>query len=97
MITEYTCIKEDKIAELETRADWKDKRLDEIDKGLIRLEDKIDHLTEAVTQLQLQFLEDNRNLDRRVGNLETTVNVLKYMTSLLFGSGVLFVVLKFIA
>lgn len=101
--TEYVCIKDDhlqnqsrKIAELEARANYKDERIEQIIQDQKRMEDKIDDLTEAVSQLKYQSLQDDKDIDKRVTSLESTVSVLKWITTLLFGSGVIWIVLNYI-
>jgi len=102
-MTNHPCIHEEliqdhnlKINNLSARADFKDNRLDEMDKRLERMEDKIDQLTEAVQQLHLESLQDDKDIDKRVTSLETTVNVLKWVVTLLFGSGLIWILFNFI-
>ena len=85
-----------KINDLSNRADYKDARLDEVDNRLMRMEDKIDQLTESVNQLHLESIQDDKDIDKRVTSLETTVNVLKWVVTLLFGSGVIWLFYNFI-
>ena len=103
MSAEYTCIRDEqlqgqsrKIAELEARANYKDERIEQIIQDQKRMEEKIDDLTEAVSQLKYQSLKDDKDIDKRVTRLESTVNVLKWITTLLFGSGVIWVILNYI-
>lgn len=102
-MTQHECIHEDqlqgqsrKIAELETRADYKDERITQILEDQKRMEDKIDKIAEAVNNLQLQSLRDDRDIDKRVTTLETTVRVIKYIIGLVFGSGLIWVLFNFI-
>lgn len=103
MNTDGACLHEEliqdhslQLKELQTRVDYKHTRLDEMDKRLERMEDKIDQLAEAVQQLHLESLQDDKDIDKRVTSLETTVNVLKWVVTLLFGSGIIFVISNFI-
>ena len=98
-MNEYKCIHEEliqnhslEIKGLEARADYKDARLDEVDKRLERMEDKIDNLAEAVNQLHLESLQDDKDIDKRLTAVETTVRVLKWIVSLLFGTGIIWVI-----
>ena len=100
---EYICIKDDhlqgqsrKIAELEARANYKDERIEQIIQDQKRMEEKIDDLTEAVSQLKYQSLKDDKDIDKRVTTLESTVSVLKWITTLLFGSGVIWIILNYL-
>ena len=85
-----------KIAELEARADSRDERIDRILTDQHRMEEKIDKLTEAVNDLKLTSLQDDKDIDKRVTALESTVNVLKWVCTLLFGSGVLWILFTYI-
>ena len=69
-MVDYTCIHEDEllghsrqIAELETRADYKDKRIDELYSKIEKMEDKIDTLNENVNQLILLSNKGDTDLD----------------------------------
>jgi chromosome segregation ATPase len=101
--SEYVCIKDDqlqnqsrKIAKLEARANYKDERIEQIILDQKRMEDKIDDLTEAVSQLKYQSLQDDKDIDKRVTSLESTVKVLQWITTLLFGSGVIWIILNYL-
>ena len=85
-----------KIERLEARADFKDKRIDKIMEDQKAMEDKIDKLIEAVNNLHFESLEDDKDIDKRVTRLESTVNVLKWITTLLFGSGLVWIIMNFI-
>ena len=60
-----------KIAELETRADYKDRRLDQLDNKMDKIEDKIDKLTATVNEIMLHSIQDDNNLNQRVTTLES--------------------------
>ena len=103
MNAEYNCMHEEllqdhslQLKELETRVDYKHVRLDEMDKKLERMESKLDQLTEAVQQLHLESLQDDRDIDKRLTTLETTVKVLKWIVTLLFGSGIIWIIFNLI-
>ena len=64
------------IAELQTRADYKDKRIDELDKKMDKIDNKIDKLSENVNQLMLKSISDDNNLNQRVTSLESRIDTL---------------------
>ena len=65
-----------KIAELETRADYKDRRLDQLDTKMDKIEDKIDKLTITVNDIMLHSVQDDNNLNQRVTTLESRQDTL---------------------
>ena len=103
MSVKYDCVHEDliqshstDIQSLKTRADYKDKRIDELYDKMEKMENKIDTINENVNTIMMKSVQGDSEIDKRVTSLETTVKVLKWLTGLLFGSGVLFVVYSFI-
>ena len=62
-----------KIAALQTRADYKDKRIDELDKKMDKIDRKIDKLTDTVNKVMVNSIRDDNNLNQRVTTLETTI------------------------
>jgi len=100
---DYICIHEkrigkteNRITELEARADFKDEKIIQVIDDQRRMEEKIDHIAEAVNQLQLQSLRDDKDIDKRVTSLENTVQVLKWIITLLFGSGIIWIIITHI-
>ena len=85
-----------KINELTSRADYKDKRIDELYTKMEKMEEKLDAINENVNTIMMKSVQGDSEIDKRVTSLETTVNVLKWVTTLLFGSGVIWVVYSFI-
>ena len=84
MVDNYVCIHEDellgqsrKIAELETRADYKDKRIDELYSKIEKMEDKIDTLNENVNQLILLSNKGDTDLELRLKAIETELALQK--------------------
>lgn len=78
MPTNYTCLHEDTIQEhsvqikgLETKADFKEKRLDELNTKIDKMEEKIDALSDNVNKLLLQSTQDDKNLEVRLTKIET--------------------------
>lgn len=84
----YTCIHEDqiqgqsrKITELEARADFKDKRIDELYTKMEKMETKIDKLNENVNELLLQSKEGDTDLELRLKAIETELALQKQTTT----------------
>lgn len=84
----YICIHEDqisnqsrKIAELETRADYKDKRIDELYAKMEKMEDKLDKLNENVNELLLQSKQGDTDLELRLKAIETELALQKQTTT----------------
>ena len=103
MVVEYDCIHEQliqnhstDIQSLKTRADYKDKRIDDLYDKIEKMENKIDTINENVNTIMMKSVQGDSEIDKRVTSLETTVRVLQWVTTLLFGSGVIWVVYSFI-
>ena len=103
MAIEYDCIHEQllqsqtkDLERLKTRADYKDKRINELYDKIEKMEDKIDTINENVTKIMMKSVQGDSNIDKRVTSLETTVKVLKWVTTILFGSGILWAIYSFI-
>lgn len=85
---EYTCIHEEqiqgqsrKITELETRANYKDKRIDDLYIKIEKMEDKLDMLNDNVNKLILQSNQGDTDLELRLKAIETEL-ALQKQTSL---------------
>ena len=83
-MVDYTCLHEDqiqnqsrKIAELETRADYKDKRIDELYVKIEKMEDKLDTLNKNVNTLILQSNKGDTELELRLKAIETELELQK--------------------
>lgn len=83
-MVDYTCIHEDqiqgqsrKIAELETRADYKDKRIDDLYNKIEKMEEKIDTLNKNVNQLILLSNKGDTDLELRLKAIETELELQK--------------------
>ena len=90
----YDCIHEEllqdhtlKITELNKEVQFKKEKIDKLQDSIEKMDTKLDRIIEQSEQ------KDN-DIDKRVTSLETTVKVLKYITGLLFGSGVLWILLN---
>lgn len=84
---ESVCIHEDKLQEaetkltqLESRMEFKEEKIDQIIKDFVKMDEKLDKITESIHQLQLDNAQDDFNINNRVTQLETTVRVLKWVS-----------------
>ena len=103
MSVKYDCVHESliqshstDIQSLKTRADYKDKRIDALSEKMDKKKEKIDNISENVNTIMLKSVQGDSEIDKRVTSLETTVRVLQWVTTLLFGSGIIWVVYSFI-
>ncbi len=78
---------ESRLTEIEARADYKDEIIDKIESKVTDMDKKLDGIANSLNQLQLQSVKDDQHIDKRVTSLETTVNVLKWLITLLLSSG----------
>jgi len=62
-----------KISALETRADYKDKRIDELNVKMDKIESKLDNLTDTVNTVVVNSIKDDNDLNNRVIALETKI------------------------
>lgn len=99
MMVEYECHHEEllqnhslKLKELENRANFKEQRIDDLQNDLKDMDKKLDEINKNVVDLMLKSVNDDKDIDKRVTSLEQTVNVLKWITTLLFGSGVIWII-----
>ena len=81
---DYNCIHEEqiqnhsrKIAELKTRADYKDKRIDALYSKIEKMEEKIDALNNNVSQLILYSTKGDNDLELRLKAIETELELQK--------------------
>ena len=84
----YTCIHEEqiqgqsrKITELEARADFKDKRIDELYNKMEKMENKLDTLNDNVNKLILQSNQGDTDLELRLKAIETELALQKQTTT----------------
>lgn len=75
---EYVCIKDNtiqnisrKTAELEARADYKDKRIDEMNHNMELMNNKLDQVLSSFNDLKLESKGDDANLELRLKTIET--------------------------
>ena len=96
MAVEYECVHEEllqnhslKLAELEKEVEFKKEKIDQLQTSMEKIDKKLDKI------IQRSEEKDN-DIDKRVTSLETTVIVLKWVTGLLFGSGVIWIIFNLI-
>jgi uncharacterized coiled-coil protein SlyX len=84
MVVEYDCIHEDliqtqtkDIERLKTRADYKDKRIDELYVKMEKMEEKIDKMNENINKLILKSNENDSGLELRLKAIETELALQK--------------------
>lgn len=78
-----------KLTELEKEGQFKKEKIEKLQESMEKIDEKLDTLIK-------QSEEKDNDIDKRVTSLETTVLVLKYITTLLFGSGVLWIIIQII-
>ncbi len=81
---EHTCIRDDqilgqsrKIAELEARADYKEKRIDELNENVNKMNEKLDKVLDGFNELKLQSTKDDQDLELRLKAIETELALQK--------------------
>ena len=99
MVSEHPdCIHEEqiqnqsrKIAELETRADYKEKMINELNESMKEIKRSMDSLDKTITDFILKSINDDSNLrelvnrqDNRITALETTNKTLKWAITIGF-------------
>ena len=75
---EYTCIHEEQIQDhslqikgLETRSEFKEHQIEELNRKIDKMEKKIDTINDNVNKLILQSSQDDKNLEVRLTKIET--------------------------
>lgn len=84
-MVEHDCLHEEqiqihsrKIAELDTRADYKDKKIDDLYVKIDKMEDKLNTLNDNINQLILQASKDDNQLELRLKAIETELELQKH-------------------
>lgn len=102
MAAEHICPHEEEfqnygkeIAELKAHVDYKDKRIDELIQDQKELDGKIDKIGDKIDTIMMKSIQGDNDSDRRLTSLETTVRVLKWVVGLLFGSGIVWIILNY--
>lgn len=85
MVEHIECVHEEQIMEqsraierLETRANYKEKMIEDLSRNIEKMSKKIDNIDNCVNDLKLQSKADDFNIDNRVTQLETTQSNLKW-------------------
>lgn len=83
---QYVCIHEDKLTdheaklkELETRADYKDQRIDDLRSNVETMDKKLDKISDSLNELKIQSNRDDYNIDARVTAIESKIETLKWI------------------
>lgn len=77
------CLHEDKInkiTELEAKAEYKEKRIEELYDKMDKLETKLDNLNENINTLILQSTKDDKELELRLKAIETELALQKQIS-----------------
>jgi len=77
------CLHEDKInkiTELEAKAEYKEKRIEELYDKMDKLETKLDNLSENINTLILQSTKDDKELELRLKAIETELALQKQIS-----------------
>ena len=80
-MTTHDCIHEDqllgqsrKIAELETRSDYKEKQITDLNRKMDLMDRKIDKLIDGFNDLKMQSKQDDAKLELRLKTIETRLD-----------------------
>ena len=84
------------INDLKNELNYKKERLDSMDEKIDKIDKKIDTLTTNVNTIMLKSVEGDNDIDKRLTSLETTIRVLKWVVTFLFGSGLIWVLYSII-
>ena len=92
--SKYECMHEEllqnhslELKELETEIKFKKEKIDNLQDSMEKIDEKLDRLIERSE-------EKDNDIDKRVTALESTVKVLKWVTTILFGSGLIWVIIN---
>lgn len=84
MAVEYDCVHEEllqtqtkDLERLKTRADYKDKRIDELYVKMEKMSDKLDEMNENINKLILKSTQGDTDLELRLKAIETELEVQK--------------------
>ena len=99
----HICLHEDQLQEqtkkiegLEVKSTYKENRIDELSHKMDKMEEKLDTINDNVNKIIQSSIESDNQLEIRLTKLETTVKVLKYIITLLFGSGLIWIIYNII-
>lgn len=84
MAVEYDCMHEEqiqsqgrKIERLETRADYKEQKIDDLNTKMDRLSEKFDTVIQGFNDLKIQSKSDDKELELRLKAIETELTLQK--------------------
>ena len=80
----YVCIEEDRITKLETRADFKDQKIENIEQKIEKMNEKLDEIVENQHQMLLKSVQDDNNLNQRVTALESSQSTTRWLLGIGF-------------
>ena len=90
---EYVCIHEkrigkteNRITELEARADFKELRIDELSHKMEEMDKKLDKITESISELQIQSKADDYSIDKRVTSIESELSTTRWILGFSVGA-----------
>ena len=88
---------ENRVTELEARADFKDVRIKEINSQMMMMNTKLDNISQNIQKIQLDSVTDDQDIDNRVTSLESVVKVLKWGIGIIItiGLALIPILLKF--
>ena len=83
---QYICIREHQLSEheseitaLKTRAEYKERRIDELNESMHEMDKKLDKISDSIQELKLRSATDDFNIDNRVKALESKLETLKWV------------------
>ena len=85
---------ENRITELEAKADFKEQRINELGHKMEEMDNKLDRINDAIQDLKIQSNSNDYNIDKRLTTVETTVRVLKWVTTILIAIIPIIITLK---
>ena len=66
---------------------------EKLDKKLNTTDKKLDNISQELHNFKLESTKDDGSIDNRVTALENTVKVIKWLIGLLFGSGIIWIII----
>ena len=99
--TPQVCIHEDtltkhtaQIETLQAKNNYKHEKIQEILDTQHRFEEKLDKILEEMHKQTIESINNDNSIDHRVTQLEQAVRVIKYLIGLLFGTGLIWIILN---
>ena len=106
-MSEHICIHEEqiqsqnrKIAELDTRADYKDKRIDELNETMKEVQKSVDSLDKTINDYIIQSINDDNTLREIINNQGNRITALESARAeqwkLFLGFGTILTIISFL-